>query len=254
MVNTTALAVPRLLLAALACSAAHALPSSAASEVTGGPTLNKGLPPGQNFDLSHFKLQLPVGKPAGGVVEVKQPQLSQYTSPYFFTDPVTGGMVFLCPDSGSTTAGSHFTRTELRDMTAWTFRGAHSMNATLAVMQQPSTKSIIIGQIHGSQVGSEALKIRWVDGAIVVAFKTTLGAADAKTKIASDLRLGQTFSYTVSHMDREVTVTVNGRSVTGKFDDSWDVDQVYFKAGNYLQDNTGSGSVGKVVFYALSTQ
>ena len=50
-----------------------------------------------------------------------------------------------------------------------------------------------------------------------------------------------------------MTVTVNGISKSFTYDHSWDGDTVYFKAGNYLQDNSASGSVGVVKFYALSS-
>ena len=204
--------------------------------------------PGQNFDLGHYKLQLPV---AGhrGVEEISG--LGSYQSKYFYTDPSSGAMVFSCPDNGATTKGTHYPRTELRSLENWTFTGNHQLTATLAVIQQTGSRDIIIGQIHGDGKGSEALKLRWHDGQIIAGVKTNPGTSEARQTIVSGIALGEKFTYTIAQQGHNVTVTVNGSRQTFVYGAGWRGETVYFKAGNYLQDNSASGSSGIVAFYGL---
>jgi hypothetical protein len=206
--------------------------------------------PGERFDLSRYKLQLPEAR-GDGVVEVGQPALAGHASPYFYFDRRAEAMVFHCPDGGATTRQSHYPRVELRQLDEWTFTGSHTLSGALAVLAQPRSGSIIFAQIHGHSLGSEALKIRWIDGAIVAAAKTGLGAAETRVTLARGVRLGERFSFRIEQRERVVNVMVNGASATFTHDATWDAQPVYFKAGNYLQDNSGSGSAGTVAFYAL---
>src|ERR1039458_1202373 len=69
--------------------------------------LDPSKPPSGNFDLSHWKLQLPT---AGGVLtcsggsvdEEKPAQLAGFTNTYFYTGS-DGSMVFWAPINGATT-------------------------------------------------------------------------------------------------------------------------------------------------------
>ena len=83
--------------------------------------LNPSLPPSDNFDLTTWKLQLPIND-AGGLsgqdsAEVSETELNDgYESEYYFTGP-DGAMVFRAPDEGATTsANTRYTRVELREM------------------------------------------------------------------------------------------------------------------------------------------
>ncbi|MDN8660493.1 polysaccharide lyase family 7 protein, partial [Staphylococcus aureus] len=78
------------------------------------------------------------------------------------------------------TKGSHFPRTELRDLNEWNFVGQHSLSAKAAVLQQPSTGKIIIGQIHGQTKGTEAVKIWWNNGQLQVGFKEEVNATEKR--------------------------------------------------------------------------
>ncbi|MGC1547336.1 MAG: polysaccharide lyase family 7 protein [Rhodanobacter sp.] len=207
--------------------------------------------PGQHFDLATYKLQTPIAK-RDSVEEVAQPALHDFVAPFFYFEASTHAMVFHCPDNGATTRGSHFPRSELRDTNEWTFSGQHTLSASLAVTQQPSSGNIIVGQIHGNGSGSEALKIRWSKGAVVVGIKTSPGNTEERFTLVRGLALGDRIDYRIAQSDHTVTVTVNGTSKSFTYDHSWDGNTVYFKAGNYLQDNSASGSAGVVKFYALS--
>jgi hypothetical protein len=215
--------------------------------------LDPSKPPGQNFDLSNFKLQTPLSDGNGGILEVPQPQLATYTSSNFFTAG-DGAMVFWCPDNGATTGGTSFPRSELRDLSEWTFTDGihHVETATCKVLQQPSTGEIIIGQIHGPSSGTEALKLRWTNGTIQLGYKTSVNGTEQKVTITT-ANLGDLLNYTLEEQNHVITATVNGHSVSRTLDSSWNTQQMYFKAGDYNQDNSSSGTDGaKVAFYSLN--
>jgi hypothetical protein len=214
------------------------------------------LPPGQSFAaaLQTFKLQLPVSNGKGSVQEIKQPALMTYVSQYFYRDPTDGAMVFSCPDDGAHTPGSDFPRSELRDNEEWRIASTHSMTGSVKILQPPRSGKIIFAQIHGQSKGTEALKLRWTNGSVVASIKEGLGGRDVNLPVVSGLHPGDLITFSIAEADHHLTVTVNGKSVAGFFNSSWDDERLYFKAGNYLQDNTRSGSVGKVAYYSLTRQ
>ncbi|PRC94819.1 Alginate lyase [Solimicrobium silvestre] len=232
----------------LAITSINALAAENKSSNTG---VDVAKAPGENFDLSGYKLQLPVAN-GHSVVEVAPAMLRDYESNYFYTDKSSGAMVFSCPSNGATTRGSHYPRTELRSLSEWNFTDSHSLTATLAVTQQPDNRDLIVGQIHGDGKGSEALKLRWHNGDIVAGVKTSLNTTEIRSTIAKGIALGEQFTYSIVQQDHAVTVTVNGASQSFTYDASWDNETVYFKAGNYLQDNSTSGANGVVFFYKLN--
>src|SRR5664280_1045336 len=82
--------------------------------------LNPGNPPSGNFDLSHWKLTLPVdgsGTTNGTATEIHTPQLvAGYTNAFYFYTGPDGAMVFWCQVTGATTSGSDYPRSELREL------------------------------------------------------------------------------------------------------------------------------------------
>lgn len=136
------------------------------------------LPPGDNFDLSKWKITLP---------DQTEPKENDLVAGFesaneFYTDPTTGAMVFVCPNDGET-GGSTYPRSELREMIRagntsistqgiglnnWVFSNSTVSNqnasggvdgilrATVAVDHVSETGAsnqvgrVIIGQIHGS--------------------------------------------------------------------------------------------------------
>ncbi|CAM3144085.1 polysaccharide lyase family 7 protein [Vibrio rarus] len=149
--------------------------------------------PAQNFDLSKFKLNTPrdddKAERAGKVMEIYKSMLNDKSAPFsdpewFYTDPVTGAMVFTAPNKAMTTPNSKNARSELRAMLADDYAtpknnftiastkdaekygaiGGH-MSATLAVdwvstsgdYKKNGAFATVIGQIHASH--NEPLKI-----------------------------------------------------------------------------------------------
>src|SRR3954468_1004716 len=118
-------------------------------------TLDPTLPPGGNFNLSIWQLQLPTGSP--GKPDTIQPaQLKGaggYSNPaYFWTDKNDGSMTFWAPEKGVTTPNSNYARSELRENGEWALAGNHTLSAQLRV---PSvTKNVCVGQEHLGSGGS----------------------------------------------------------------------------------------------------
>ncbi|PPB80813.1 poly(beta-D-mannuronate) lyase [Albidovulum inexpectatum] len=81
--------------------------------------LRTDVPPAKNFDLTHWKLTLPVDRDGNGKVdEIEENELQDFSdTEFFYTDPATGGMVFrVSTANGKTTPNSSYFRTELREM------------------------------------------------------------------------------------------------------------------------------------------
>src|SRR5690242_12869532 len=117
-------------------------------------TLDPSLPPGGNFNLSIWSLQLPIGSP-GAPTTIPASQLqgpNGYTNPaYFWTDKNDGSMTFWAPEKGVTTPNSNYARTELREMNAngsaanWSLAGNHTLSAELRIVSV--TKNVAVGQV-----------------------------------------------------------------------------------------------------------
>ena len=148
-------------------------------------TLDPNAAPSENFDLSTWKLSIPVDEGDGTATDISVSEINNgyQNSNYFYTGD-DGGMVFRCPVAGATTsANTSYTRVELREMLRgtntsistqgvngnnWVFGTAPAsdknaaaaydgeMNATLSINHVTTTGSIshvgrvVIGQIHAN--------------------------------------------------------------------------------------------------------
>ncbi|HMJ92352.1 MAG TPA: polysaccharide lyase family 7 protein, partial [Candidatus Acidoferrum sp.] len=222
------------------------------------------VPPAGNFDLSHWKLTLPInadGGTTGKAVEVKQPQLQTYTSEFFYTG-TDGAMVFWCPVLGATTSGATEPRSELRELldptdssVNWSAYGTHILRGQCRVTQQPDTGDVIIGQVHGYP-SQRLVKVQYGSGRVLVYIRKSLtvsGDAKFTYTVGSDVLI----NYEIKVVDGVAFVTVNGVTNSHNFgasDPSWLTDSTfYFKAGAYLQDHDGPITEGgRVSFYQLS--
>ena len=221
--------------------------------------LDPALPPGSNFDLSHWKITLPDASAS----EKSPAQLTAgFTNQYFFTG-ADGAMVFWCPVNGGTTSGSGYPRSELREMinpaddnVNWTGYGSHVLTAQCKVTQQPPTsKKVIIGQIHGFNA-DPLIKLQSNNGKMEALVKTTpSGGTDVKYTFAT-VGLNTNINYQIKVVDGLLTLTVNGLATNHNFfatDSAWTNQPLYFKAGNYCQEastNTTDGAL--VMFYSLN--
>ncbi len=266
--------------------------------------LDPTVPPGSNFDLSYWKLTRPNQQErdsdqlAGGFTVDGE----------FYTDPVSGAMVFWCPNDGAT-GGSTYPRNELREMIRrfdtsiptqginknnWVFSSSSMANqeaaggvdgimtATCAVDHVSLTSDefrkvgrTIVGQIHASD--DEPCRIYYrklpnnTKGSIYVAHEPTTSAEQWYDMIGSrsddapdpedGIALGEKFSYEIKAIGNLLTVTImrEGKDdvvqeidmTDSGFADDW----MYFKAGNYNQNNAGDPEeFAQVSFYALDVK
>jgi len=81
------------------------------ASATTGQELDPSLPPSGNFDLSYWKLTRPNQQEKDENILTN----GYYVDGEFYTDPITGAMVFWCPNDGMT-GGSSYPRNELREM------------------------------------------------------------------------------------------------------------------------------------------
>ena len=262
--------------------------------------LDPDLPPSGNFDLTYWKLTRPNQQ------EKDEDALQGYQKEgEFYTDSISGAMVFWCPNDGAT-GGSSYPRNELREMMRrgdtsigtqginknnWVFSSSTLenqeaaggvdgiMTATVSVDHVSETSDeffkvgrTIVGQIHASD--DEPCRIYYrklpghTKGSIYFAHEPTTSAEQwydmigSRSDNASDpedgVALGEKFSYEIKAIENTLTVTImrEGKPDVVKevdmtnsgFQDDW----MYFKAGNYNQNNAGDpGEYAQVSFYAL---
>ncbi|MFS4472609.1 polysaccharide lyase family 7 protein [Chryseobacterium sp. T20] len=192
--------------------------------------------PQSKFNLTEFNLQLPIEK-NNSITTIKGSDIADFSSENFYFSTQDNSIRFFCSSDGKTTQGSHYPRTELRQIKEWHFENQHSLHVKMAVLQQPGTGKIIIGQIHGHSKGTEALKIWWNNGEIQAGFKKEVNDKEERITLQKNVPLGQIFDYSIQQNNSDVLVKVNQQTATFHFGDSWKSELVYFKAGNYLQDN-----------------
>jgi hypothetical protein len=234
--------------------------------------LNSSVAPSGNFDLSNWKITLPVdsnGGFSGTAMEVKN--LSNYQNSKYFYTAADGAMTFVAPVEGATTSGSSYARSELREMNgtanaAWNLQTGGFMSATLEVDAAPNREGtggkIVVGQIHGKD--DELVRLYWENGKLYFA-NDQAGSNNSETKFyfvnasgqQPDVSLDERFSYTINAKgdNLEVTVYADGQiyKSVSKINSVWQSDSFYFKAGAYLGANETNGSgYGQTSFYALS--
>jgi hypothetical protein len=234
--------------------------------------LNPSVAPGGNFDLSNWKITLPVdanGGLSGNAMEVKN--LSTYQNSKYFYTSADGAMTFVASVDGATTSGSSYARSELREMNgtanaAWNLKTGGFMSATLEVDAAPIRDGmggrIIVGQIHGQD--DELVRLYWENGKLYFA-NDQAGSSNSETKFyfvnasgqQPNVSLDERFSYTIDAKGDtlEVTVFADGQiyKSVSKINSVWQSDTFYFKAGAYLGANETNGTgYGQTSFYALN--
>jgi len=213
------------------------------------PPAPVGRVPGEVLDLAPWKLTLPTG-PAESPTEIVQPELLRYADEWFHVR-ADGGVVFRAQCGAPTTSGSHYPRSELREMNgkaraAWSnATGNHVLVLEQAITQTPVVKpEVVAGQIHDDQ--DDVIQIHLSGKRLTVKY------ADGKKSVDLDTAyvLGTRFVVTVIAKDKHVTVAYNGipkadLPLTGA---GW-----YWKVGAYVQSNTDKGdkpdAAGEVVVY-----
>jgi Alginate lyase len=219
------------------------------------PPLPPILPgPSPILNLSDWYLTLPIG--SGAASMIMQPQLSSYSSQYFFTNGAKDGVVFHAPVQGTTTSGSTHTRSELRETApngslpwGWSAGGGtHIMAASEAITHLPGGNGTLgFAQIHGP--GSTWYLILDAvgtgNGTAKLVVKDNTGNATGAI-IDAGYKIGTRFGLTVSAINGVVGIDYNGvRKVTTHSTQA----NSYFKIGAY---NQSAGDFGEAVLYGVS--
>ncbi|MBC3383991.1 polysaccharide lyase family 7 protein [Pseudomonas sp. SWRI12] len=214
------------------------------------------------IDLATWNLSIPEGAPPA---TIETSQLVQgFKNQYFNSE--TGTVFFWAPVTGATTANAIYPRSELRETNSdgtlrnWLYPSAdNTLRATVTVNQVPSTGKIVIGQIHTKDSTSPMVKLEYQyktyssTGNIVA--KVRLRPDDATGQvitIATGVTLNRSFSYMI-HLSPKgaLGITAAGYNWRTTVDPSWKVKPLYFKAGVYVQDNTGYVTEGGKVTFSL---
>jgi hypothetical protein len=197
-------------------------------------------------------LQLPVDQDGNGSPDtVSGSRLQTYSSQYFERQ---GGdrIVMRVPSSGlATTPNSRYPRSELKEGRTWNVNdGCAGLAARVNVYDLPNSGDIVIGQIHQEATTPRPpVELHYTNGTIhadVMQYQTTAsGSPRTRLTVISGIPTHQSFTYSITLAPGGLlTVTVNGRSQSTYLDASFDSAKLYFKAGNYTQDENGGSSVG----------
>jgi poly(beta-D-mannuronate) lyase len=211
--------------------------------------------PADLLDLTNWRLALPTGKDDAD--QVDQPELATFQdSDYFHLNKAKTGVVFRANAGGTTTSGSKYPRSELREMidggkkeAAWSnASGDHIMTITEAITAVPPRKpQVVAGQIHDDE--DDVVMIRLEKSRLFVE-----ADGDEVGVLNPAYSLGTKFTVKIRATPDGIRITYNGKkSVT--------YDKVgggyYFKAGCYTQSNTDDDApdaAGEVVIYDLKVE
>lgn len=218
--------------------------------------------PAEILDLRNWKVTLPVDDPnRSGTqpLEVKQPDLATYAaSPWFKTTSTCDGVQFRAPVNGTTTSGSSYPRSELREMAnngrdnaAWSSTsGTHTMVIKQAIKNLPQDKPhVVAGQIHD---GDDDVSVFRLEGSKLY---ITNGNTSHHKLVTSNYRLGTKFEAKFVVSGGKIRAYYNGvlqTTITKSFSGA------YFKAGGYTQANCSNSSpcsssnFGQVMVYDIS--
>jgi hypothetical protein len=229
-------------------ASASAATGAAPPPARGGATASQF--PGELIDTNEWYLTLPTGQ-EGKPDTIDGADLARYHSKFFALNESRDGIVFTANAGGATTSGSKYPRSELREMNgtekaSWDGRkGTHTMELDQAITATPGDKpDVIAGQIHAT---SDDLMQIHLSGT-----QLTVKYADGKEKVVldEDYRLGKRFTTKIESSGGRVKVWYDGQQ---KADLAINSPTSYFKAGAYVNSNTGNGesasAVGQVVIY-----
>ncbi|WP_458983092.1 polysaccharide lyase family 7 protein [Pseudomonas borbori] len=213
------------------------------------------------IDLNHWNLTIPEQNPAQ-IIHTKVMKAG-YRDKYFYR--TNSGVVFWAPVTGSSTKGSEFPRSELRETFSdgkqrnWYYKdGAHSLHASLTVKRVPSSGRIVVGQIHSKDSSKPLLKILYHrvggTGYVYTELRKKPGDADSPAVMTyTGMPLNQRFNYQIDVSKKgELRVEVSGLVHKTRINSAWAKKRLYFKAGVYTLDNRGpSKEGGRAEFHRL---
>ncbi|MBA4284775.1 MAG: hypothetical protein C0434_04515 [Xanthomonadaceae bacterium] len=233
---------------------------------------------------TYGRLTLPVDEDGrNGADEIAAADLPNYSSIYWY-HPVAGQLsqasyralggetVFWTPVNGSGATGdSDFPRSEMREQLElgsntvnWQLGGTHIQRGTVAVTRLPTplaagrTTRVIFAQMHSVDNAPPVKLIfqRGTDGTTTVFGDYNLRRRPGNSensRIVLPMPLGKSFSYEIKVVNGEVTTTIDGQVIDRRdLRFVWSFEEFFFKAGNYLGNNTSTATgYGEVVYSAI---
>lgn len=215
------------------------------------------------YPLSAYKLTLPVnaqGALTGSAAEVKMPELAAYHSQFF--DQAAGVYTFTCPDGGATTDTATHARTELRNLTEWTYKDhASDIPLTLSVDKIAPGYAVLVLQIHDKKEPWAHLDFK-ADAKGTATLKLSYRQRDGDDPVSvlllDNLLLGQRINVTqweyqppkwFGIINGKLIVVANGvrKAVTMKRKGKGG--SAYFKRGCYYQNANRKGDVCVITHY-----
>jgi Alginate lyase len=222
--------------------------AQADARMDGPDSLDPSRPPGSNFDLSTWRLTIPVNSTGGSTGKAatipSSALVAGYTSQFFFTN-ATGAMTFLSPANGATTSpgsGSDHTRSELRELATipgrsgaeWTVENGGRLEATCTVQKTNTSGEATVGQIHGLSSIMVILALYPAKNVLRAnVYRTPKNDVVDRYDLDTSASLNTPFSYSIEVRGNRMILQANGNAKTIAVDPSWNGAPVYFKAGAY---------------------
>lgn len=234
------------------------------------PMHDPGKPPGQNFDLSKWKMTSGSGSDCSPGLRPAA-LAAGATAPHFFTDKTDGAMTLVTSYADCMTSNSRHPRTEFREFwqgdpsvtgasdetSGWTVKGAHVLDAWVSV----TGTNTVVGQIHPISGGQNhpLLMCYYIGSGLSCSMEISLSSGGHGNEMSFfDLPQGKPFFYRISYTDKKVCVSA-GVNPTAALSATKCVTPSagfldpqllsYFKIGNY--DQGGSHPIVKI--YYLNT-
>jgi hypothetical protein len=194
--------------------------------------------PAEILDLKNWKLNVPEGiKTPGSSDEYRQPELAAYSSDKWFYANKTGdAVVFRAITGGTTTKGSGYPRSELREMTdngkknaSWSSSaGTHTLFIDQSIIHLPVKKPhIVVGQIHDAE--DDVVVFRLEKNKLFVKMDDEKGPV-----LDENYQLGTRFTVMFKVNKDQTECYYNGKL---KFTYPKAFTGAYFKAGAYVQSS-----------------
>lgn len=194
--------------------------------------------PSEILDLKGWKLNVPEGiKTPGRSDEYKQPELNAYQHLQWFHANASGdAVVFRANTGGTTTSGSGYPRSELREMTehgkknaSWSSStGTHTLFIDQRINHLPIKKPhIVVGQIHDDQ--DDVIVFRLEKNKLFLKMGDEKGAV-----LEENYRLGTRFTVSFKVSKDQTDCYYNGQL---RFSYPKAFRNAYFKAGAYVQSS-----------------
>lgn len=207
--------------------------------VSGSPAPKQGLKlPSEILDLTNWKLNVPEGiKTPGLSDEYRQPELNRYTNEnWFYPNNTSDAVVFRAITGGTTTKGSGYPRSELREMTdngkknaSWSSStGIHTLFIDQSITHLPVKKPhVVVGQIHDA--ADDVIVFRLENNKFFVKIDDENGPV-----LDDNYQLGTRFSVMFKVKNDTTECYYNGKL---KFSYPKTFSGAYFKAGAYVQSS-----------------